>query len=563
MSLDIAGEWIWQAVSLFSGTFIQEDAAILAGAYLVIEKNLPAGLAFGSLLAGVVIGDLIIYAMGWGARRVRWLDRFVSKVDTEAAGHWLERRLILAVAVSRIVPTMSFPTFLACGLLGIPLRRFVISSIATGTVYVTLAFGLLLICGRALPPDAGIYGWLGLASVLIAILLGRRIFIRWRKHRAGRIFASANKTSDSLLTVHDGMPPLRPEQVRVALSERINKYVFYLPLVLQWLWLGLRHWGPTLPTAANPYIEAGGLLGESKAECLAMVSSDAKRWIARTTSIQRQSGSTLEHDLQQAGLALAEAELSYPVIAKPDIGWRGFGVRKIANPEELKAYLHDFPDGLRLILQEYVPYHGETGVFYVRRPGQEKGEIFSLTLRYFPFVVGDGHSDLRTLILENPRTRWTRSIHFAQHQARLDEIIPKGKTLRLAVVGSNRVGGLYIDGIDHATPDLTQRFEEIASSIPEFHFGRFDVRFESIEKLRRGEGLSIVEINGAGAEAIHVWDPDHSLLKVYRDLFAQQSLMFAIGAANRRRGFTPDTAFELLKYQQRQQRLLPAYPSSG
>ena len=43
--------------------------------------------------------------------------------------------------------------------------------------------------------------------------------------------------------------------------------------------------------------------------------------------------------------------------------------------------------------------------------------------------------------------------------------------------------------------------------MPEFHYGRFDLRFESIEALMRGESFSIVEIIGIGGEAIDCWDP--------------------------------------------------------
>ena len=39
--------------------------------------------------------------------------------------------------------------------------------------------------------------------------------------------------------------------------------------------------------------------------------------------------------------------------------------------------------------------------------------------------------------------------------------------------------------------------------------------------------------------------------------------MFQIGAANRARGFRPLKPLDLIRCQQRQQKLLPVYPSSG
>jgi hypothetical protein len=51
--------------------------------------------------------------------------------------------------------------------------------------------------------------------------------------------------------------------------ERLPKWLICVPLALQWLWLGLRHRSLTLPTAANPRITAGGLVGEGKLEYFA------------------------------------------------------------------------------------------------------------------------------------------------------------------------------------------------------------------------------------------------------------------------------------------------------
>jgi len=196
-------------------------------------------------------------------------------------------------------------------------------------------------------------------------------------------------------------------------------------------------------------------------------------------------------------------------------------------------------------------------------PGEETGRIFSLTFRYYPFLVGDGVSTLRQLILSNERSRWKADIHLAAHARHLDEVLPKGQGLRLATVGSNRVGGLYIDGCSYVTPAMTERFDQIAKSMPEFWFGRFDVRYKDIEAFQRGEDFLIVESNGAGSEAIHMWDPNFPLMEAFRTLFDQQSLMFAIAEANRRRGFAPLTPMQLISFQRRQQRLLKIYPDSN
>ncbi len=77
----------------------------------------------------------------------------------------------------------------------------------------------------------------------------------------------------------------------------------------------------------------------------------------------------------------------------------------------------------------------------------------------------------------------------------------------MALIGNQRAGALYRDGHRHITPALEARFDAIARGMTEFHYGRFDLRFENVESLMRGEDFIIVEINGIGGEAIDCWDP--------------------------------------------------------
>jgi len=72
-----------------------------------------------------------------------------------------------------------------------------------------------------------------------------------------------------------------------------------------------------------------------------------------------------------------------------------------------------------------------------------------------------------------------------------------------------------------------------------FHVGRFDVKFESLASLCAGTGFTIIEVNGAGSEAVHAWDPSLTLRQAYRIIFDKQRRLFAIGDEMRRRGHAP------------------------
>ena len=543
---------------MFAGTFIHEDAAVLAGAYLVVNKGLPAGLAFGALVIGVIGGDLLFYAIGRAAHRIKWLKGVANRVEGSKFTDLLDRRLVLAIAAARIMPTMAFPLFAACGASRIGLGRFVLASVATAMLYVAFVFGLMLLFGRSLPSWASNYGWVGIGVLVVAIWLLRRW---WASSRDKAEDIAATR---QYLTVHKGMPALPSDRVRVSLQERIQTQLFYGPQFFQWFWLALRHRGLTVPTMANPLIPTGGLLGESKADCMNMVDPAMRGYLLRSAGVDgRANDENPDALFSRTRIAAANAGISYPLVVKPDVGWRGWGVRLVQDEAELRDYIQAYPAGVKLMVQEYCDWHGEMAIFYLRRPDHAKGEIFSTTFRYFPFVIGDGQSTLKELILANSRMRWKKKVLFAQHAERLGWVPAAGENFRLATVGSNRVGGLYVDGGSYVTPELTDRIDSLARAIPEFHFGRFDLRFKTIGRLQAGEDIRIVEINGAGSEAVHIWDPDVPLAEVYRVLLEQQSLMFKIGAANRKRGFRPMSLWELFTYGHRQNCMLHAFPPSS
>ena len=119
------------------------------------------------------------------------------------------------------------------------------------------------------------------------------------------------------------------------------------------------------------------------------------------------------------------------------------------------------------------------------------------------------------------------------------------------------------DGGAFATPKLLAAIDAIARDMPRFHFGRFDVRFDDLRALAQGRGFSIMEINGAGSEAIQAWDPDIGLVKGLCMVFEKQRILFAIGHAMRRQGVQPMGLLALARLNRRQIRLIDRYPPSN
>ena len=105
-------------------------------------------------------------------------------------------------------------------------------------------------------------------------------------------------------------------------------------------------------------------------------------------------------------------------------------------------------------------------------------------------------------------------------------------------------------------------FDRLSRQLPEFHFGRFDIRFRDFADVQAGRGFTIVEINGAGAESTHIWDRRTRLWQAWRDLMRQYRWLFEIGAANRARGFAPMGWAEFLRDYRREKALTPRYPAT-
>lgn len=547
--------------SLLILPFAHEDLAIILGGYLIVNNVMPVSMVAVSIYIGMVASDFALYGIGAAARRVPWLHRYAVDDRVLQFSDTLQRNVFGIVALSRVVPGVVFVAFVACGWARVSLARFAAASLIVSAIYLPLVLYLVIEFGAVLSDWIGIWAWPLLFLAIVASSLLRKWIFSFRGS------SEAVSAVDTVMTETClGMPPLSRNDCRVAVAERIPPALFYLPLVINWLCLGLRYGSLTLPTAANPKIMTGGMWGESKSSYFDDVAPSERGWIADYVVVKRASG--LAADVGQANDAILRAGLTFPLMAKPDIGWHGHGVRRIDEPAQLAHYLAHFPHDHALMLQRYVPYAAEAAVLYARLPGEATGRILSLTLRYFPHVVGNGRNTVRELIRRDARASWKSDLHLGIDPTHrgicdLDRNPACGEVVQIALIGNQRAGALYRDGRSYITPSLEQRFDAIARSMTEFHYGRFDLRFDSIAALMRGEDLSIVEINGIGGEGIDCWDPRLSVREVYRRLMEQQRLLFQIGCGNRARGFRPTGTGDFIGSLIRQTRLIRRYPASA
>jgi hypothetical protein len=339
-------------------------------------------------------------------------------------------------------------------------------------------------------------------------------------------------------------------------------WLFYAPVVLFWIIKSCKYRSVTLPALANPRIDAGGICGESKNDILRLAGPFARRWIADFAGMTT-AGHADANDLAVAEAVMREAGITYPAVAKPDMSCNGVGVRIVENPADLRNYLAGFPRATRLQLQTLVEYEGEAGIFYIRRPGEATGRITSVTLKFPPTVTGDGKHNIRQLIAGNPRLNAVSRLLLKSLGGRADQVPRAGESVRLVFVGNHCRGSTFQDGMNIVTPALSAQIDAIAQDIPDLYFSRIDLRYSALDDLRAGKNFKIIEINGSGSEATHIWDPAMTLRRAYATQFFHYGESFKIGAAIRAaRGLRPTGMWKLLALWNQQKRLMAAYPAN-
>lgn len=266
------------------------------------------------------------------------------------------------------------------------------------------------------------------------------------------------------------------------------------------------------------------MMGESKYEVLQLVPESLK---PQTVLIKFPASVT--HVTE----AMRKAELTLPLIFKPDLGERGWMVRKIKSEADIRHYLDEIK--IDFIMQELVDLPLEFGVFYVRFPSEQNGFINSITGKEFLSVTGDGKKTMRDLILEKDRAKiqWGTLRH--TYADRLSEIIPSGRKIELVSIGNHCLGTTFLN-FNHLINDkLNDSFDAISKQINGFYFGRYDLRCASLQDLENGN-VKIMELNGCGAEPAHIYHPGSSLIKAIGVLITHWRNLYRVSKENHKRG---------------------------
>ena len=264
--------------------------------------------------------------------------------------------------------------------------------------------------------------------------------------------------------------------------------LIYTPVAVYFLWLMLRARSFFFFSASNPTIETGGMFGESKWDIFKLLPGNL---YPSTILVPENANPDAVKKQMQA------ANIQYPAIAKPNRGERGWMVRKICNDAQLVDYLQQVK--AEFLIQTCVDLPIELSVFYYRYPNKPKGMISSVTLKEMLNVTGNGRSTLLELIKAYPRALLQLPVLEIELKQQLNAVPEKGEKIELVPFGNHSRGSKFMDACYMIDEKMTNVFDDISRQIPGFYFGRYDIRCSSIEAMKEGKDIQILELNGAGA----------------------------------------------------------------
>ncbi|MDQ2753691.1 MAG: hypothetical protein M3R72_11780 [Bacteroidota bacterium] len=301
--------------------------------------------------------------------------------------------------------------------------------------------------------------------------------------------------------------------------------IIYAPLGIVWLYYAIKARAFWFFSNVNPTLTFSGFEGESKRE---MYEQMPRNLYPSTVYV-----SAAEEPIYIAK-HLQEAGISFPFIAKPEIGTQGLMCRKINDMNELLRY-HSFINA-NYVIQTFVDLAEEYSVFYIRYPNEKRGKITGLILKNYLSVVGDGTSTLQQLILKDSKAKYRTEELFAKHKHNLHCIVANGKKYELSYMGNHNRGARFINLHNEIDEPLCAVFDAIHQTMPQFYYGRYDLKCTSLRDLKKGNNIQILEYNGTGAEPNHIYDCGMSYFTALQTIVQHWRDMYLIGKINRKKG---------------------------
>src|SRR5438067_9390459 len=156
-------------------SFISEDAATISSALSLFGGPINWQLGFAACFTGIWFSDLGVYSLarcfGKPILKSRWIARFADAEAIECCQTRFNDHASLKLLASRFVPGARLPTYLAAGLLSMPVTRFAIVTAFAALLWI----GGIFIIAKLLGAPALI--WLSFVQSKIAAIIFMALFL--------------------------------------------------------------------------------------------------------------------------------------------------------------------------------------------------------------------------------------------------------------------------------------------------------------------------------------------------------------------------------------------------
>jgi membrane protein DedA with SNARE-associated domain len=152
------------------GMPIPEEAFIVLAGVLSSQNQLDWRIAFAVCLAGAVVGDSCMYAIGyrWGHGIFTSHPRFAKLFATENEQQFqrsVEAHALKVMLLARFLVGIRAPVYVMTGVVRLPFRRFLIYDVISASLVVGVVFGLSYLFGEQ------VTGWVKHAETRATIVV--------------------------------------------------------------------------------------------------------------------------------------------------------------------------------------------------------------------------------------------------------------------------------------------------------------------------------------------------------------------------------------------------------
>src|SRR6516162_9320079 len=162
-------------------SFISEDAATISSALSLFGGPIAWPLGFAACFAGIWLGDLGLYSLarffGKPILRSCWIARFADAAAIERCQIRFNEHGSLTLLASRFIPGTRLPTYLAAGLLSMPISRFALVTAFAAVLWIGGIFTVAKLLGTQALLCLSFFQDKIAAIVFTTVLLGLTLFV--------------------------------------------------------------------------------------------------------------------------------------------------------------------------------------------------------------------------------------------------------------------------------------------------------------------------------------------------------------------------------------------------